>query len=428
VTSHASGPTPAGGQRVLRVYLGLVAILLVGGFALSERRATGHYVVGIPFEFLPFALTLLGVALLHHRALLIAGAGAATIALYKVAFVGFDLVGHLGHEADIVVNLLGLLVGFALLADHFERSHLPKRLPSVLPAGAAGAFVLLALVWVLSGFLDNIAAAIIGGVAAKAAFQGRVSVAYVAAIIAASNAGGAGSVIGDTTTTMMWISKVPATEVMRAYAPAAVALVVLGVFASRAQVRHQPVVRDRSGAAPAVDRSRLVIVGLVLAGTVLANVFLDHRPAIGLWAVLLLTAAWRAPKWKEIPGALRGAVFLVCLVLAASMMPVDDLPTPSLRAAFGLGVVSSVFDNIPLTKLAIAQNGYDWGALAYAVGYGGSMTWFGSSAGVAISGEFPQARDLGRYLKEGWPVALAYAVGFAAYALLFSWQPLTIPR
>ena len=76
-------------------------------------------------------------------------------------------------------------------------------------------------------------------------------------------------------------------------------------------------------------------------------------------------------------------------------MPVDALPAASWQTALGLGFVSSVFDNIPLTKLALDQGGYDWGFLAYAVGFGGSMLWFGSSAGVAISTQFPRGA-LGR--------------------------------
>ena len=44
-----------------------------------------------------------------------------------------------------------------------------------------------------------------------------------------------------------------------------------------------------------------------------------------------------------------------------------------------------VFDNIPLTVLALKQGGYDWALLAYAVGFGGSMVSFGSSAGVALT-------------------------------------------
>ena len=67
-----------------------------------------------------------------------------------------------------------------------------------------------------------------------------------------------------------------------------------------------------------------------------------------------------------------------------------------------------MFDNIPLTALALKQDGYDWGMLAYAVGFGGSMIWFGSSAGVALSNMYPEAKSVGRWLRHGWHVALAY--------------------
>ena len=63
--------------------------------------------------------------------------------------------------------------------------------------------------WLLSSFLDNIAAALVGGAMAHQLFRGRVHIGYLAAIVAAANAGGAWSVIGDTTTTMMWIHGVP---------------------------------------------------------------------------------------------------------------------------------------------------------------------------------------------------------------------------
>jgi Na+/H+ antiporter NhaD/arsenite permease-like protein len=104
-------------------------------------------------------------------------------------------------------------------------------------------------------------------------------------------------------------------------------------------------------------------------------------------------------------------------------MPVKSLPPASEVTALGLGFVSAVFDNIPLTKLALNQGGYDWGVLAYAVGFGGSMVWFGSSAGVAISKDFPEARSVGRWVREGWFVAVAYVLGFLAMILTLGWHP-----
>ena len=164
-------------------------------------------------DFILFALTLLGVALFHHYTLWIALAGLAAITLYKVIFTGFKfgtgLLGftmHMHHEWVILANLFLLLMGFALLSRHFEESGVPDKMPALLPDDWKGGVVLLVLVFILSSFLDNIAAALIGGTVARRVFRGKVHIGYLAAIVAASNAGGAGSVVGDTTTTMMWIA------------------------------------------------------------------------------------------------------------------------------------------------------------------------------------------------------------------------------
>jgi Na+/H+ antiporter NhaD/arsenite permease-like protein len=390
------------------------------GFALFGGR--------VPFEFVLFVLTLLGVALFHHHTLGVATGGLAAVLAYKLLFVAsFDAGSHFLHEWRIVANLLGLLVGFAILAKYFEDSGVPKWIPRILPdRGPWGGFVLLCYVWILSAFLDNIAGAMIGGVIARTVFAGRVTVGFLAAIVAASNAGGAWSVVGDTTTTMMWIDGVPARQVFPAIVASVVALLCFGFTASSAQQRHSPiVVEDRSERVP-IDGGRLFVVALILAGAVATNVFLDF-PAAGVWGAILVGAFLRKPDWHEVPGAAKGALFLLSLVLCASMMPVKALPDPSWQSAFGLGFVSAVFDNIPLTKLALDQGGYDWGLLAFAVGFGGSMIWFGSSAGVAISKDFPEARNTGRWLREGWFVPGAYVAGFLAMFLAMGWKPVPIP-
>jgi hypothetical protein len=182
-----------------------------------------------------------------------------------------------------------------------------------------------------------------------------------------------------------------------------------------------------------VDWTRLAIVAAILLAAVAANVLVNtHYPAVAdafpflgltVWVVLLATAPIRRPDWFVLPETLKGTAFLLSLVLAASLMPVDHLPTATWATTFGLGFVSAVFDNIPLTALALSQGGYDWGMLAYSVGYGGSMIWFGSSAGVAVSNIFPEARSVGRWLANGWHVTVAYVVGFAVLMLVLGWQP-----
>jgi Na+/H+ antiporter NhaD/arsenite permease-like protein len=125
----------------------------------------------------------------------------------------------------------------------------------------------------------------------------------------------------------------------------------------------------------------------------------------------------------ELKHAWQGTIFLMSLVTIASMMPVEELPPASWQTAFILGFVSAVFDNIPLTKLCLEQGGYDWGILAYSVGFGGSMIWFGSSAGVALSNMYPQTRNTVSYIKSGWHVAVAYVVSFFVMLLIVGWHP-----
>jgi len=178
---------------------------------------------------------------------------------------------------------------------------------------------------------------------------------------------------------------------------------------------------------------RVGIVGFILASAIGTNVYVNLRhveladrfPFIGVAVLcaILLGSLLRRPDWGVVPEAAKGALFLLSLVLCASMMPVEHLPVASWQTAFGLGFVSSVFDNIPLTKLALEQGGYDWGFLAFAVGYGGSMLWFGSTAGIALSNQFPQARSVGAWLRHGWHVALGYVVGFFVMLLVVGWNP-----
>ena len=73
-----------------------------------------------------------------------------------------------------------------------------------------------------------------------------------------------------------------------------------------------------------------------------------------------VTSRIARPDWSVMRPAFKGALFLVALVAAASLMPVKGLPDPSWQSAFGLGLLSSVFDNIPLTVLALGQGGHDW--------------------------------------------------------------------
>jgi CheY-like chemotaxis protein len=395
-----------------------IAALTIDAGAGASRKASMHNaipaVAGVPVEFVLFAAVLAGVALLHHHSLRVALIGVATITLYKVAFSSFHggtgvagFAAHLASEWVLLVNLLLLIVGFALLARHFEESRVPILLPALLPDDWKGGFALLVIVFVLSSFLDNIAAAMIGGAMAHALYRGRVHVGYLAAIVAASNGGGSGSVVGDTTTTMMWIDGVKPLQVLEAYVAAIPALVFFGILAARQQHALQPIMRD-APAGVRVDRGRIAVVVAVLVTAIVVNVVaqLSHGsvprpPACDRARRLAGAARLRSARSARLA---RAAVGDARRRLSGEprAVGVDDAGRRRCRPRRGRSRSArlrlGVFDNIPLTALALRQGGYDWGFLAYAVGFGGSMVWFGSSAGVALASQFAEARSARR----GW--------------------------
>ena len=145
--------------------------------------------LSVLIDFLLFGGTLACVAIFHRHALAAALAGLSAITIKKVLVDGFaegagvaGLYAHFAHEWVLIANLFLLLVGFALLARHFEASRIPDWMPAALPDNWTGSFILLVFVFVTSS-------ALIGATVARHIFKGRVRIGYLAAIVAAANAG-----------------------------------------------------------------------------------------------------------------------------------------------------------------------------------------------------------------------------------------------
>ncbi|HNR41194.1 MAG TPA: SLC13 family permease [Bacteroidales bacterium] len=423
-------------KKAVKVFLTLFFSMVP--LAVFGAGKEGIMIGPVRIEFIFFGLILLGVALFHKQTFRVAVIGLTVLMVFKLFFdPAFHLYEHFfgttpfveqimdkelrQGEWGIILNLLGLLLGFAVLSKLFEESGVPDKLPRYLPDDWKGPFLLLVFVFILSSFLDNIAAALIGGTIALVVFRKRVHIGYIVALVAASNAGGSGSVVGDTTTTMMWIDGVSAFNVLHAYVAAGVALLFFAWFAARQQDRYQKIQMDPSPDVK-VDWKKIINVIMILAGAIISNILYD-MPALGVWIAIVAGSLFNRVPWKEVPGALKGTIFLLCLVTCASLMPVEELPDASWLTALSLGFLSAVFDNIPLTKLCLDQGHYDWGMLAFTVGFGGSMIWFGSSAGVAITNKFPEGRNVVKWIKNGWHVAASYVVGFFVLYLVMGWEP-----
>jgi hypothetical protein len=120
----------AGALLLLSGALALPALAETAGGQLSA--AVPHMIGPVPVDFILFALTLLGVAVFHHRVFTVALTGLTAILAWKFLVVGFKhgagiagLTAHLGHEWVVLANLFLLLLGFSVLSRHFETSNVP---------------------------------------------------------------------------------------------------------------------------------------------------------------------------------------------------------------------------------------------------------------------------------------------------------------
>ena len=177
----------------------------------------------------------------------------------------------------------------------------------------------------------------------------------------------------------------------------------------------------------------LAIVAAILVIAITANVIanlkfpavLDVVPVIGLavWIVILATAPLRRPDWEIMPETFKGTVFLLALVTNASFMPVEELPRPRGRPRWGSASCRRCSTTSRSRRWHSSRAATTGASSPTAVGFGGSMIWFGSSAGVAISNMYPEAKSVGRWLRHGWFVAVAYVVGFFVMFAIVGWNP-----
>lgn len=416
------------------IFLSALLGMMLPQAVLAEELFTKVTFYGIRYEMIIFALMLVGVAIFYNATRQVAIIGLLALCFFKYEFTdGFSVItklfGFVNEQGEFVkgswntyFNLILMLPGFSVLADIFERSRFPSILPKYLPSNMLAGVVLLLFVFIISSFLDNIAAALIGCSLAAAVFGGKVHIGFAAAICAASNAGGAGSVVGDTTTTLIWIYGKDPLVLAHAFLPAFVAVVIVAFFAARAQHHYAPAVPAPTESIK-VDKKALLSVFLILIFAIFFNYFLE-LPGVGIWLAILISMFFTKVKLQVVKTAYDSTVFLVALVFCAELVPIDAVPDASILSTMAIGFVSAVFNNIPLTQLCLIKGGYDWPLISYAVGFGGSMVWFGSSAGVAVCGVFPKARSFMNWLRYGWYIPLAFLIGFAVYLLVLGWDPM----
>jgi Na+/H+ antiporter NhaD/arsenite permease-like protein len=277
---------------------------------------------------------------------------------------------------------------------------------------------------------------------------------FASLIVIAANAGGAWTVIGDVTTTMLWIGgQISPLNVMGALFAASVVnlLVPLAVisYSLKGKVIAPPPEEDRLQGFGLFERNLMFFLGLGVLIAVPAFKTITHLPPfmgvlLGLGIVWLVGEIVHRDKDEHVRRPLTLAhaltridmssiVFFVGILLAVACLEHAGLLTMLARwleTTFGrqdiivvlLGLLSAVIDNVPLVAATMGMydlahyppDSFIWEFIAYCAGTGGSILIIGSAAGVAAMGLekiefFWYARRI------AGPALVGYLAGAAVY-------------
>lgn len=316
--------------------------------------------------------------------------------------------------------------------------------------------VIVVISFFLSAILDNLTTTLVMITVAERFFVGRNKIVAGAGIIVAANAGGAFSPIGDVTTIMLWVAgKFSAAEVViNTFVPSLASFAVTTVLLAR-------LVSDENGSSDSTEeleisltRSERVVIGMSLGCFALPLVatMLDLPPFLGLMGglglVWLLVEQLKGRTSHEthiqadIEQLLKDVEYASLAFFAGILLAVDalnvlgvleevaslllgDNPSDGRIAVsmVGLGWLSAVVDNVPLTALAIdaipTENSGLWSLLAFTVGTGGSHLVVGSAAGVVAMSKVKEMDSITFIKLATFPVLIGYVAGVLVWVIQY---------
>lgn len=314
-------------------------------------------------------------------------------------------------------------------------------------------FLLMGLMtFFLSAVFDNLTITIIMIQIALRFFKKKNLLTAAAGIVVLANAGGVWSPIGDVTTIMLWLSKkFTAAEIIGyAFLPAVfLGLTAAGLLARQITTDTRDIPAEKL---KKFTRGETAIIAVTLMSFSLPLVMnlIGLQPYIGL--LLGLGTVWLLIDYAKIRSQtvthleaninyflgktdIASLKFFIGILLAVSALKtMGTLEIMSVwlfgaeqtfaRIVSGsviLGLASAVFDNVPLTAVAIdmihSGNAWLWSLLALAVGTGGSVLVVGSVAGVVAMGMVKEL-NFNNYLKiAALPALIGYGVAIGLWYL-----------
>ncbi|MFL6811918.1 MAG: sodium:proton antiporter NhaD [Bradyrhizobium canariense] len=341
------------------------------------------------------------------------------------ALVGRQLDESVGSTAQIVFFLIGAMTIVEVIDAHdgFEVITSLIRTTSQVTLIWLIGFV----TFFLSAILDNLTTTIVMiSLIQKLIARRDDRLLFASLIVIAANAGGAWTVIGDVTTTMLWIGgQISPLKIMGGvFLPSLLNLLVPLAFISfslKGKTIAPPPKEDGLQGVDPFERNVMFYLGLGVLIAVPAFKTVTHLPPfmgvlLGLGIVWLVGEIVHRHKDEHVRGPLTLAnaltridmgsiVFFLGILLAVACLEHAGLLSMLakwLDTAIGrqdiivivLGLLSAVIDNVPLVAATMGMydlahyppDSFLWEFIAYCAGTGGSILIIGSAAGVAAMG------------------------------------------
>ncbi|MDH2352510.1 sodium:proton antiporter NhaD [Bradyrhizobium sp. SSUT18] len=381
-----------------------------------------------------FVLAYAAIALEHpigvnKSASALLGAGVLWT-IYALATGDHTLVGRqldesVASTAQIVFFLVGAMTIVEVIDAHDGFEVITSRISTTSQ---------VRLIWLigfvtffLSAILDNLTTTIVMVSLIQRLIAKRDDrLLFASLIVIAANAGGAWTVIGDVTTTMLWIGgQISPLKIMGAvFLPSLLNLLVPLAFISfslRGKTIAPPTKEDGLQGVDPFERNVMFYLGLGVLIAVPAFKTVTQLPPfmgvlLGLGIVWLVGEIVHRNKDEHVRGPLTLAhaltridmgsiVFFLGILLAVACLEHAGLLSMLakwLDTAIGrqdvivvvLGLLSAVIDNVPLVAATMGMydlthypaDSFLWEFIAYCAGTGGSILIIGSAAGVAAMG------------------------------------------
>ncbi len=382
----------------------------------------------------------------HEMALHYAIHGQFLELVAEIAYILFFLMG-----AMTIVELVDAYEGFSIITDRIKTVNKVRLLWTVC-----------ILTFFLSAVLDNLTTTIVMvSLMKKLVADRETRLFFCGMIVIAANAGGAWTVIGDVTTTMLWIGeKISTVEVMKALIlPSLACLGIPLMIASlmlKGDVQRPETGNEKHDKTLKAWHSNLFLI-LGFCGLIFVPVFksVTHLPPF-MGMMFSLSVIWIISEFVKhdldeatrsstnVVGVLKkidtaSILFFMGILLAVGTLQASGVlrnlagwlseNVENMQVvALAIGLLSAVVDNVPLVAAGIGMYDFPkddtfWLFLAYCAGTGGSCLIIGSAAGVAAMGL--EKIDFLWYVKR---VSLWALVGYLGGAGVFVVQEKFFPH